>query len=48
LDDVFKELEGLFLKNTVPIRNDRTNIRDIDKYKLRIKPKVTKNQRDAI
>jgi hypothetical protein len=48
LDEVFKELEELFLKNTVPIRNDRNNFRNIDKYKLRIKPKVTKNQRDAI
>lgn len=48
LDKIFEELEALFLKNTVPIRNNRTNPRDVDKYKKRIKPKVTKNQRDAI
>ena len=48
LDDIFTELESLFLKNTVPIRNGRHNLRNIDKYKLRKKPKVTKNQRDAI
>jgi len=45
---VFHELETLFLKNTVPIRNNRSKPRNIDKYKHRNKPKVTKNQKDAI
>ena len=48
LDKVFQELETLFLKNTVPIRNNRTNPRNIDKFKHRNKPKVTKNQKDTI
>ena len=48
LDKIFQELETLFLKNTVPIRNNRTNPRNMDKFKHRNKPKVTKNQRDAI
>jgi hypothetical protein len=48
LDSIFHELEELFVKNTIPIRNNRNNIRNIDKFKHRIKPKVTKNQRDAI
>lgn len=48
LNTVFYELEALFLNNTIPIRNNRTNLRNKDKFKHRIKPKVTKNQRDAI
>ena len=48
LDKIFQELEALFLKHTVPIRNKRTNIRHVGKYRARTKPKVTKNQRDAI
>jgi hypothetical protein len=48
LDSIFHELEQLFLTNTIPIRNNRTNIRNTDKFKHRIKPKVTKNQRDAL
>ena len=48
LDEIFQELETLFLKNTVPIRNDRTQPRNMDKYKHRRIPKVTKNQKDAI
>jgi hypothetical protein len=48
LDNVFQELETMFLKYTVPIRNNRTNPRNIDKFKHRNKPKVTKNQKDTI
>lgn len=48
LEKVFKELQDLFLKNTVPVRNNRTNPRNKDKYRTRVKPKVTKNQKDAI
>lgn len=48
LEDVFTELETLFLKHTVPIRNGRSNLRHVGKYRARMKPKVTKNQRDAI
>ena len=48
LDRIFTELEALFLKNTVPIRKNRANPRDVRKFRSRMKPKVTKNQRDAI
>jgi Transposase DDE domain len=48
LDEIFQELEALFLKHTVPIRNNRTIVRHVGKYRARTKPKVTKNQRDAI
>ena len=48
LEQVFKELEELFLAHTVPIRNNRTNPREMNKYKARVKPKVAKNQKDAI
>jgi hypothetical protein len=48
LETVFQELQALFLKNTIPIRNGRTNPRDVGKYRARTKPKITKNQKDAI
>lgn len=48
LETVHKELETLLLENTIPIRNNRTNPRERKKYKNRVKPKVFKNQRDAI
>ncbi len=48
LDKIFQELEALFLNHTVPIRNNRTIERHVGKYRARIRPKVTKNQRDAI
>ena len=48
VDKIFQELEALFLKHTIPIRNKRINLRHVGKYRARIKPKVTKNQRDAI
>lgn len=48
LENIFMELRELFLKNTVPIRNNRTNPRNKDKFRAREKPKVTKNQKDSI
>lgn len=48
LDKIFQELEALFLNHTVPIRSNRTIERHVGKYRARIRPKVTKNQRDAI
>jgi len=48
LEQVFLELQELFLKHTVPIRNNRTNPRDNDRFRARVKPKITKNQKDSI
>jgi hypothetical protein len=48
LETVFRELQALFLTNTIPIRNDRANTRNTGKYRCRTKPKITKNQKDAI
>jgi hypothetical protein len=48
LEEVFKDLEDLFLAHTIPIRNNRTIERHVGKYRARTRPKVTKNQRDAI
>jgi len=48
LDHIYQELESLFLKHTIPIRGNRTNPRDTQKYRYKDKPKVTKNQRDAL
>jgi hypothetical protein len=48
LDKVYRELEDLFLKHTVPIRNNRKNPRDTQKYRYKDKPFVTKNQKDSL
>jgi hypothetical protein len=48
LEEVFEQLEKLFIKNTVPIRLNRSNKREVGKYKKRIKSVVLKNQKDAI
>lgn len=48
LEEVFKELEKLFLQNTIPIRLNRNNKREAGKYRNRIRPLVLKNQKDAI
>jgi len=48
LEEVFKELENLFLQNTIPIRLNRNNKRQVGKYRTRVRPLVLKNQKDAI
>lgn len=47
INQTVKELKELFLLNLTPIRPDRSNPREANKYRNRKKPKVTKNQRDA-
>lgn len=47
-EEVDRELKALLLKNLVPIRPNRTNPRNHDQYARRRKPKVLKNQKDAI
>tara|TARA_R110000868_G_scaffold53163_3_gene167178 strand:- start:16865 stop:17032 length:168 start_codon:yes stop_codon:yes gene_type:complete len=48
LEKVFKELEKLFIQNTIPIRLNRSNKRQVGKYKNQIRPLVLKNQKHAI
>jgi hypothetical protein len=48
MDKTIEELKLLFKKHLVPIRPERSFERHKDKYRRRMKPKVTKNQRDAI
>jgi len=48
LDKVFQELEELFLKHTIPIRKNRKNQRDTQKYRYKDKPFITKNQKDSL
>ena len=48
LENIFKELQDLFIQNTIPIRTNRNNKRNVGKYRARIKPQVLKNQKDAI
>lgn len=48
LESVYSELQKLFLQNTVPIRKNRSNKRQVGKYRTRNKPLVLKNQKDAV
>lgn len=48
MDDTIKELKILFKKHLVPVRPNRSNSRNVGKYRKRQKPKITKNQKDAI
>lgn len=48
IDDTIQELKILFKKHLVPIRPGRSYPRDVGKFRKRLKPVVTKNQRDAI
>ena len=48
LENIFKELQNLFLQNTIPIRPNRNNKRNVGKYRARAKPFVLKNQKDAV
>jgi hypothetical protein len=48
MEDIVNQLKILFKQDLVPIRPNRSNQRNIGKYRRREKPKVTKNQRDTI
>jgi hypothetical protein len=48
MGEVINELKGLLRNNLIPIRPGRSNPRKVGKYRNRIRPKVTKNQKDAI
>ena len=48
MEDIVAQLKILFKSELVPIRPNRSNQRNTRKYVRREKPKVTKNQRDAI
>ena len=43
-----EELKILFKEHIVPIRPNRTNKRKIGKYRNRMKPIITKNQKDSL
>ncbi len=46
--DMVEELKALFKSHLIPIRPDRKFERNSGKYRSRIKPKITKNQKDAV
>jgi len=48
MEQTINELKELFRNNLIPIRPGRSLPRKVGKYKKRIKPKVTKNQKDTI
>lgn len=43
-----EELKELFKNHLVPIRPNRSNKRNVGKYRNRTKPKMTKNQKDTL
>lgn len=43
-----EKIKTLFLEHQVPIKPNRNFKRNSGKYRSRIKPKITKNQKDAI
>jgi len=43
-----QELRNLFKAHLIPIRPERSFKRNVGKYKVRIKPKITKNHKDAL
>lgn len=48
MEKVINEIKKLYLKNQIPIRPNRSFKRNSGKYRSRIKPKITKNQKDSI
>ena len=46
--DTVEELKHLFKSHLVPIRLNRKFDRNNGKYRTRIKPKITKNQKDGV
>lgn len=48
MENTVEQIKKLFLEHQVPIRPNRSFERNSGKYRSRIKPKVTKNQKDAL
>lgn len=48
MEKTIEQLKELFLKHQVPIRPNRSYTRNSGKYRSRIKPRVTKNQKDSL
>jgi hypothetical protein len=48
IDEVFTEIKDIFRNHLIPIRPNRKYERHKDKYRNRVTPKVTKNQRNAL
>ena len=48
MEVIVSELKDLFKKHTIPVRPNRKFKRDFDKFRLKEKPKVLKNNKDAL
>lgn len=48
MEKAVEKIKSLFLEHQVPIKPNRNFKRNSGKYRSRIKPKITKNQKDAI
>jgi len=46
MNEIINELKVLFKNHLIPIRPNRSFEREIGKYRTRIKPLVTKNQKN--
>lgn len=47
-NDIVEELKSLYKSHLAPIRPNRKLERNPGKYRARIKPKITKNQKDGV
>jgi hypothetical protein len=47
MDQITKDIKELLKRNIIPVRPNRSFMRDSGKYRKRTKPNVTKNQKDA-
>jgi len=48
MENIVEQIKKLFLEHQVSIRPNRSFERNSGKYRSRIKPKVTKNHKDAL
>ena len=48
MEKAVNRIKKLFLEHQVPIKPNRNFKRNSGKYRTRIKPKITKNHKDAI
>ncbi len=48
MENITNQIKNLFKIELIPIRPNRTYERNTNKYRVRYKPKTTKNQKDAI
>lgn len=48
MENIIEKMRKVIIEHMIPIRPNRSYLRESGKYRNRMKPKVTKNQKDAI